>query len=44
MVDAFDEYALEAKDKAVVKLLKEMNEKLARIVELLESQGRIRPS
>jgi len=44
MADPLKHYGLEAKDKAVVDLLEEMNEKLARIVELLESQGRVRPS
>jgi hypothetical protein len=40
----FEKYGLESKDKLVVDLLEEMNDKLARIIELLESQGRIRPS
>ena len=44
MSNEFEKYGLENKDKLVVKLLEEMNDKLARIIDLLESQGRIRPS
>lgn len=33
-----------SRDKMMILLLREMNGSLARIVELLESQGRVRPS
>ena len=39
----FEKYGLEAKDKLTVKLLEELSEKLSRIIELLEGQGKIRP-
>lgn len=44
MKDALKHYGLDAKDKAVVELLEEMNDHLLRIIELLEAQGRVRPS
>jgi hypothetical protein len=40
---SFQKYGIDGKDKVIVELLEEMNEHLARIVELLEGQGRIRP-
>jgi len=44
MANEFEKAGLDRKDKLVVNLLEDMNEKLARIIELLEEQGRIRPS
>lgn len=45
MVDrSFQKYKLDPKDKMIVELLEEMNGHLARIVELIEAQGRVRPS
>lgn len=41
---SFAKYGMEGKDKVIVELLEEMNDHLLRIVELLEAQGRIRPS
>jgi hypothetical protein len=41
---SFEKFGMESKDKAVVELLEEMNDKLARIIDLLEGQGRVRPS
>lgn len=35
---------MDGKDKVMVELLEEMNDHLIRIIELLEGQGRVRPS
>ena len=43
MSNALKNYDLEKKDRMIVDLLESLDEKLARIIELLESQGRVRP-
>jgi len=43
MSKAFEKFGLEGKDKLVVELLEGINEKLARLIEILEGQGRVRP-
>jgi hypothetical protein len=44
MDNSFAKYDLKSKDKLIVELLEQMNEKLSRIIVLLEKQGRISPA
>jgi hypothetical protein len=43
-MNEFEDFNLDIKEKAQIKVLRSIDEKLGRIIELLETQGRIRPS
>jgi hypothetical protein len=44
MTSDFEKQGMERKDRLTIKVLEAIDEKLARIIELLEAQGRVRPS
>ena len=44
MANELEDYGLDKQDRAMIKILREINDKLARLIELTEAQGRVRPS